>query len=103
MLNNVLTVLCIIGFSTLNAANETLPSIDNSVEGNASVSKLVLKEAEKNKALQLLPLHVLKQRSHQLRMRLMNQTRSRSIAPPEGAYRRQLELNLAEINRVLKP
>lgn len=101
MFKNVLIVFCLLGFSTLNAANENLPSIDNSVGDKPFASKLVLQEIEKNKNLTLLSTEVLKQRRHQLRIKLMHR-RSRSLAPPEGAYRRQLELNLAEIERILK-
>lgn len=90
-----------LGFSTLNAANENLPSIDNSVGDKPFASKLVLQEIEKNENLTLLSTEVLKQRRHQLRIRLMHR-RSRSLAPPIGDYRCQLESTFAEIERVLK-
>jgi hypothetical protein len=93
-----LTVLGVLSVCTVNASKENLPPIDEPLNASAAPSS-ALKHLEQN--IHNLTVTNLKCQRHRLRMSLMKSQRTRSIAPPTGEARRQMELKLSEVESAL--
>lgn len=99
MLYLLLSVVITLNFFNVTASCDSITLLDNN-EANTPVSSNAL--ATRNDNIETMSKHRLRETQHYLRMKLNNNNRSPSLAPPLGRRRQSLEDQLAVINNAIK-